>query len=67
MGGREGRGVLPDFLFYSFFLVQQTTSGIGHRVRYNSFFGLATQYAEYEKQQEYTECDQHEGKLVTKA
>ena len=28
-----GGGVLPDFLFCSFFLVQQTTSGIGHRVR----------------------------------
>ena len=32
--------MLPDFLFCSLFPVQQTTSGIGHRVKY--FFGLAT-------------------------
>ena len=33
----EQRGVcgggLPDFTFFSLFPVQQTTSGIGHRVR----------------------------------
>ena len=28
-----GGGMLPDFLFYSFVPVQQTTSGIGHRVK----------------------------------
>ena len=39
-GGGEG-GALPDFFF--FFPVQQTTSGIGHRVKYLVvFFGLAT-------------------------
>ena len=32
---------LPDFLFFIFFPVQQTTSGIGHRVQV-VFFGLAT-------------------------
>ena len=32
--------MLPDFLFCSLFPVQQTTSGIGHRVK--EFFGLAT-------------------------
>ena len=32
--------MLPDFFFCSLFPVQQTTSGIGHRV--SSFFGLAT-------------------------
>ena len=36
-------GMLPDFFFCSLFPVQQTTSGIGHRVKYSgSFFGLAT-------------------------
>ena len=36
-----GGGVaLPDFLSCSIFPVQQTTNGIGHRVKY--FFGLAT-------------------------
>ena len=29
----EGGGVLPDFFFSFFFPVQQTTSGIGHRVK----------------------------------
>ena len=33
--------MLPDFFFCSLFPVQQTTSGIGHRVK-SSFFGLAT-------------------------
>ena len=49
--GGEG-GALPDFLFCSLFPVQQTTSGIGHRIK-KQFFGLATnnQYAECEKQQ----------------
>ena len=27
--------MLPDFLFCSLFPVQQTTSGIGHRVKYS--------------------------------
>ena len=31
-GGGRG-GALPDFLFCSLFPVQQTTSGIGHRVK----------------------------------
>ena len=35
--------MLPDFFFCSLFPVQQTTSGIGHRVKYQVvFFGLAT-------------------------
>ena len=35
--------MLPDFFFCSLFPVQQTTSGIGHRVKYLVvFFGLAT-------------------------
>ena len=35
--------MLPDFLFCSLFPVQQTTSRIGHRVKYRSiFFGLTT-------------------------
>ena len=32
--------MLPDFFFCSLFAVQQTTSGIGDRVK--QFFGLAT-------------------------
>ena len=41
--GGWGGGMLPDFLFCSIFPVQQTTSGIGHRVKYLIvFFGLAT-------------------------
>ena len=42
-GGR--RVELPDydFFFVPFFSVQQTTSGIGHRVKYFfRFFGFAT-------------------------
>ena len=31
-----GEGVLPDFYFYYFFPVQQTTSGIGHRLAANT-------------------------------
>ena len=32
--GGGGGGALPDFFFFSFFsTVQQTTSGIGHRVK----------------------------------
>ena len=41
-GGGVGGGVvaLPDFLVRSLFPVQQTTSGIGHRVmKYRSFSG----------------------------
>ena len=35
--------LLPNFFFFLFSPVQQTTSGIGHRVLYrSSFFGLAT-------------------------
>ena len=30
---RGGGGTLPDFFFFFFFPVQQTTSGIGHRVK----------------------------------
>ena len=32
-GGWGGGGMLPDFFFCSLFPVQQTTSGIGHRVK----------------------------------
>ena len=42
--------MLPDFLFCSFFPVQQTTSGIGHRVKW--VFRVGNQYAECEKQQQ---------------
>ena len=31
--GGLGGGMLPDFFFCSLFPVQQTTSGIGHRVK----------------------------------
>ena len=34
--------MLPDFFFCSLFPVQQTTSGIGHRVSKVVFLGLAT-------------------------
>ena len=33
VGGVGGGGMLPDFFFCSLFPVQQTTSGIGHRVK----------------------------------
>ena len=36
--------MLPDFLFCSLFPVQQTTSGISHRVK--QFFRVGNQYAE---------------------
>ena len=39
--GGGGRGMLPDFFFCPLFPVQQTTSGIDHRVNIGSFFGLA--------------------------
>ena len=42
-------GMLPDFFFCSLFPVQQTTSGIGNRIKY--FFRVGNQYAECEKQQ----------------
>ena len=42
-----GWGMLPEFFFCSLFPVQQTTSGIGHRV-----FRVGNQYAECEKQQQ---------------
>ena len=32
-GGVGGGGMLPDFFFCSLFPIQQTTSGIGHRVK----------------------------------
>ena len=41
MGGGGG-GYAARLVFCSLFPVQQTTSGIGHRVKYSSFFGLAT-------------------------
>ena len=41
--------MLPDFLFFIVFAVQQTTSGIGHRVK--SFFRVGNQCAECEKEQ----------------
>ena len=43
------RGVLPDFIFCYLFPVQQTTSGIVHRVK--AFFRVGNQYAECEKQE----------------
>ena len=49
MGG--GGGALPAFFFLLFFPFQQTTSGIGHRVKYCSFFRVGNQYAECERQQ----------------
>ena len=42
--------MLPYFLFGSLFPVQQTMSGIGHRLEY--FFRVGNQYAECEKQQQ---------------
>ena len=41
--------MLPDFFFCPLFPIQQTTSGIGHRVK--CFFRVGNQYAECEKQQ----------------
>ena len=41
--------MLPDFFFCFLFPVQQTTNGIGHRVK--QFFRVGNQYAECEKQQ----------------
>ena len=49
-GGWGGGDMLPDFSFCSLFPVQQTTSGIGYRVKY--FFRVGNQYAECEKQQQ---------------
>ena len=40
--GGGGGERCQTFYFYLFFPVQQTTSGIGDRVKYSSFFGLAT-------------------------
>ena len=42
--------MLPDFFFCSFFPVQQTTSEIGHRVKYYFLivFRVGNQYAECE-------------------
>ena len=48
-GGRGGGGGCAARLFiFLFFPVQQTASGIGHRVKY--FFRVGNQYAECEKQ-----------------
>ena len=47
-GGGGGGVARPDFLFRPFFPVEQTTSGIGHRVKY--FFRVGNQYAECGKQ-----------------
>ena len=47
-GGGGGRCAAKLFLFCSLFPVQQTTSGIGHRVK--KFFRVGNQYAECEKQ-----------------
>ena len=44
-----GGGYAARLFFCSLFPVQQTTSGIGHRVK--KFFRVGNQYAEYEKQQ----------------
>ena len=50
-GGGGGGGMrCQTFSFSVFFPVQQTTSGIGHRVKY--FFRVGNQYAECEKQQQ---------------
>ena len=49
---QRGGGMLPYFLFCSLFPVQQTTSGIGHRVKY--FFRVGNQCAECEKLQQTT-------------
>ena len=46
-GGGGGAGRCQTFFFF-FFPVQQTTSGIGHRVKY--FFRVGNQYAECETQ-----------------
>ena len=40
--GGEGSVCCQTFFSCSFFPVQQTTSGIGERVKYCSLFGLAT-------------------------
>ena len=47
-GGGGGGGICQTFSFCSLFPVQQTTSGISHRVK--SFFRVGNPYAEYEKQ-----------------
>ena len=52
MGGGGGGGMLPDVFFCSLFPVQQTTNGIGHRVKYQVVFRVGNQYAEFEKQQQ---------------
>ena len=42
--------MLPEFFFCSLFPVQQTTSGVGHRVN-KVVFRVSNQHAECEKQQ----------------
>ena len=57
VGKGGGGGVaLPDFFFCSLFPVQQTTSGIGHRVNKlsGSGFRVGNQYIQCEKQQQTT-------------
>ena len=44
--------MLPDFFFCPLVSVQQTTSGIGHCVKY--VFSGWNQYAECEKQQQFS-------------
>ena len=58
--GGEGGGGAARLFFFFFSPVQQTTSGIGHRVK--SFFRVSNQCAECEKQQQhnnnrYDVCD----------
>ena len=46
----SGDFIIPNDRHFFFSPVQQTTSGIGHRVKY--FFRVGNQYAECEKQQQ---------------
>ena len=46
--------MLPDFLFCSLFSAQQTTSVIGHRVKW--VFRVGNQYTGCEKQQRRSRC-----------
>ena len=57
MGGVGGVGALPDFLFCSFFPAQKTTSRLGHRVQV--VFRVGNQYAECEKQQQFSFNNSH--------
>ena len=57
--------MLPDLLFCSLFPVQQTTSGIGHRVKY--FFRVGNQYVDCEKQQQQKAATCHANSTVQQA